>query len=192
MEDNYKVKVKNRSHSPVVYRIDDMNLRREFAGLEEKMIDFEELRRLSYRSGGLILLQDYLVVKDKEALEALNIGVEPEYFYEQDEVDRLLKQGSMDQFLDCLDFAPDGVIDLIKERAVALPLNDVAKRQVLKNKFDYDVNKIMEIRQATMEGNEQQKEKRNTQRRAAVPSQGISNSSETGKTGARRVVIKEG
>lgn len=192
MEDNYKVKVKNRSHSPVVYRIDDMNLRREFAGLEEKMIDFEELRRLSYRSGGLVLLQDYLVIKDKEALEALNIGVEPEYFYEQDEVDKLLKQGSMDQFLDCLDFAPDGVIDLIKERAVALPLNDVAKRQALKNKFDYDVNKIMEVRQATMEGNERQEEKRNTQRRAAVPSQGTSNSSETGKTGARRVVIKEG
>jgi len=33
-------------------------------------------------------------------------------------------------------------------------LNDVAKREILKNKFDYDVNKIMEIRQATMEGNE--------------------------------------
>ena len=190
MEDNYKVKVKNRSHSPVVYRIDDMNLRREFAGLEEKMIDFDELRRLSYRSGGLVLLQDYLVVKDKEALEELNIGVEPEYFYEQQDVDRLLKQGSMDEFLDCLDFAPDGVIDLIKERAVALPLNDVAKREALKDKFDYDVNKIMEIRAATMEGNEQQEQK-STRRRAAAPSKDGKTQSESGKTSARRVVIKQ-
>jgi len=39
-----------------------------------------------------------------------------------------MKTGSLDEFLDCLDFAPEGVTDLIKTLAVELPLNDVAKR----------------------------------------------------------------
>jgi len=36
--------------------------------------------------------------------------------------------GSLDEFLDCLDFAPEGVKDLIKTLSVELPLNDVSKR----------------------------------------------------------------
>jgi len=36
--------------------------------------------------------------------------------------------GSLDEFLDCLDFAPSVIIDMIKVLAVDLPLNDVSKR----------------------------------------------------------------
>ena len=184
MEDNKKVIVKNRSHSPVVYRIQDMgNLRREFSGLEEKKVDFEELRRLSYTHGGLALLKDYLVIKDEEALKELNLNIEPEYFYGKDEVVRLLQTGSMDEFLDCLDFAPAGVIDLIKEYAVTLPLNDVAKRQALKSKLDYDVNKIIEVRQETLEDTEEKEE--------STPTRRVSPKTTETKP-ARRVVIKEG
>ena len=78
----------------------------------------------------------------------------------------------MDEFLDCLDFAPDGVIDLIKQYAVALPLNDVAKREALKNKFDYDVDNVINVIKATKEGQEEQEGKTVTKRRAAVPSKG--------------------
>ena len=170
MEDNQKIRVKNRLHCSVVYHVPDMNnLRREFSGLEEKILTFEELRKLNGTHGGSILLKEDLIVKNKEALEELGLNVEPEYYYEKEDVIKLLQEGSMDEFLDCLDFAPDGVIELIKEYAVSLPLNDVAKREALLEKFDYDVNKIIEVRKATMEG-EEKEEKKVTGRRVEVPS----------------------
>ena len=52
----------------------------------------------------------------------------------------LLKNGSLDEFLDCLDYAPEGVIELIKKFAVQLPLDDYKKRQALKNKTGFDTD----------------------------------------------------
>lgn len=185
MEDSKKLKVRNRSHSSVVYVVPDMNnLRREFSGLEEKIITFEELRKLNGLYGGRRLLENDLVIKDKEALEELNLHVEPEYFYGKEEVDKLLREGSMDQFLDCLDFAPDGVIDLIKSEAVALPLNDVSKREVLLNKLGYDVNKIIEIQKLSSDEDEEKKQNQVSRRRVVVPSE------EKPASSGRRVVIK--
>ena len=66
MDDSTKIKVKNRSHSPVVYIVPDMgNLRREFSGLEEKIVTFEELRKLNGTYGGSVLLREYLVIRDE-------------------------------------------------------------------------------------------------------------------------------
>jgi len=58
---------------------------------------------------------------------------------EQDVIN-LLKNGTLDEFLDCLDFAPVGVIELVKRFAVQLPLADYDKRQALKNKTGFDVD----------------------------------------------------
>ena len=160
MDDSTKIKVVNRLSSPVIYFVPDMNnLRREFHAREEKIVTLEELRKVSYDPGGMVILKDCLIIKDKQAIEELGLHVEPEYFYEKEQVIDLLQNGSMDEFLDCLDFAPDGVIDLIKEQSVALPLNDVAKREVLKEKFGFDVAKIIEIRDITTEGEEETEQK---------------------------------
>lgn len=56
---------------------------------------------------------------------------------EQDIVN-LMKNGSLDEFLDCLDFAPPGVIDLIKKLSVSLPLTDIQKTSALKAKTGFD------------------------------------------------------
>lgn len=188
MEDTYKVKIKNRLNTPVIYHVQEMNgLRREFAGREEKVVTFEELRMLSYTNGGRIILQNYLIIKDPDVIEELGLNVEPEYFYEKEQVIDLLKNGSMDEFLDCLDFAPDGVIDLIKEYAISLPLNDVAKREILKEKLDYDVDKVIEIQKATQEGNEEEAKTPNG-RRVAAPGQGEDGTqTNSGQSRARRV-----
>ena len=86
----------------------------------------KELRKLSYIPGGEVILREYLVIDNKEALdELLNGGVEPEYFYTEDEIKTLLLTGSLDQLMDCLDFAPGGVIDLVKKYAVELKINAV-------------------------------------------------------------------
>jgi hypothetical protein len=60
----------------------------------------------------------------------------------------LLKAGTQDEFLDCLDYAPVGVIDLIKKFAVSLPLTDYDKRQALKAKTGFDVDEAIKNQNA--------------------------------------------
>jgi len=142
MEDNRKVKVINRAgNGSVSYTIPDMgNLQRVFQDGEEKIITFEEVRKLSYIPGGMVLLNEYLVIKDKEVLEELNMSPEQEYYYTKEDIIRLMTEGSLDEFLDCLDFAPEGVLETIKTLSVELPLNDVAKRKAILNKMDFNVD----------------------------------------------------
>jgi hypothetical protein len=66
--------------------------------------------------------------------------VEPEYHMTERDVVGLIKTGSLDAFLDALDFAPVGVIDLIKKLSVEIPLMDMAKRNALKAKTGFDVD----------------------------------------------------
>ncbi len=132
--------VTNRSFSNVCYSITEDNIRREFTPGETKRISYEELEKLSYQPGGKVLLSDYLLIKASEALDNLELAVEPEYNMEAKDVEQLLVSGSLDSFLDCLDFAPEGVLQLVKEISVRLPLNDVAKREAIKEKMGFDVS----------------------------------------------------
>lgn len=58
---------------------------------------------------------------------------------EQDII-KLMQTGSIDEFLDCLDFAPPGVIDLIKKLSVSLPMTDFQKVNALKAKTGFDAS----------------------------------------------------
>jgi len=120
--------VKNRSTSMVVYKIPETNLRREFAPGETKRIPFGELEKLTYQQGGKELLENFLQIVDEAVTKDLNVHREPEYNMSENQVKDLLVSGSLDAFLDALDFAPIGVIDLIKSLAVSLPLTDYNKR----------------------------------------------------------------
>ena len=114
--------------------------------------------------------------------------IQPEYFYEKQQVIQLLKNGSMDEFLDCLDFAPEGVIQLLKNCAVELPLNDVAKREVLLDKLDFDVAKTIDIRKATSQNNSNSSNKASTRR---VVSTEKENSQKKVSSTGRRVIKRE-
>ena len=135
--------VKNRSTSMVVYKIPETNLRREFAPGETKRIPFGELEKLTYQQGGKELLENFLQIVDETVTKDLNVHREPEYNMSESQVRDLLISGSLDAFLDALDFAPIGVIDLIKSLAVSLPLTDYNKRQALKDKTGFDVDKAL-------------------------------------------------
>lgn len=132
--------VMNRSHSTVVYSIPDTNIRRTFAPNEVKKISYSELEQLTFIPGGSNIIAKYLLVPDPKALENLGIYPEQEYFMTEQEIKDLLIKGSYDMFLDCLDFAPEGVLQVIKDLAVHLPLNDVAKREAIKDKLKFDVS----------------------------------------------------
>ena len=132
--------VKNRSDGMVVYSLPEHNIRREFMAGETKKIKYFELEQLSYVPGGRVLMENYLQISDPEALEDLGVQAEPEYFLSEEQVVDLVKNGSIEAFLDCLDFAPDGVINLVKKYAVELPMTDTQKRHALKAKTGFDVD----------------------------------------------------
>jgi len=157
MEKTTLIKVLNRDNGSVVYSIPEMNgLRRVFQAGETKEITFEELEKLSYIPGGMELLEDSLVILDNREAISLILGhVEPEYSYSKDDIIKLMKTGSLDEFLDCLDFAPEGVKDLIKTLSVELPLNDVAKREAIFNKLGFNVDNAIRIKRESSEPTEE-------------------------------------
>lgn len=135
-----KIKVKNRSAGVLVYSIPEDRIRREFQPGETRVVTRDELYKLTYQSGGDIILKDFLQIVDYEKINGIEKAVEPEYFMSERQIEELLKTGSLDAFLDCLDFAPVGVIDLVKKISVILPLENHEKKKALKNKTGFDVD----------------------------------------------------
>ena len=154
IEKDTSIKVKNRDSGTVGYTIPELgNLHRSFSKGETKEITMDELRKLSYISGGKILLQNYLIVQNRDALkELLSDDVEPEYYYGEEEIKKLLLTGSNDQLLDCLEFAPEGVIGLVKDLAVSLKINDISKRNIILEKTGFNVTNAIAINEETIEG----------------------------------------
>jgi hypothetical protein len=140
---NKMMKVKNRSSSMVLYKIPEQNIRRTFMAGETKNITYQELVWLSFQPGGRRLMQEVLQIQDAAVTKELNIRTEPEYNMSEEDVKNLLLYGAMDEFLDALDFAPSGVIDLIKTYSISLPLNDVAKREAIKQATGFDVTAVL-------------------------------------------------
>lgn len=136
-------KVKNRSASRVGYSIPEDGIRRTFAPGEVKNITYNELLKLSYQPGGREMMVQFLQILNDNGLDKLNIHAQPEYYMSEQQIVDLLRTGTMDAFLDALDFAPVGVIDLIKKFAVQLPLNDMNKRKALYEKTGFDVTKAL-------------------------------------------------
>ena len=106
------------------------------------------------------MLRNILMIEDEEALEKLVGDVEPEYHYTESDVENLLLNGSLEQLEDALDFAPLGVIELIKEKAVSLKLSDINKRDAIAKKTEFNVTKA--INNIELEKKAEQEEVNNT------------------------------
>lgn len=144
------VRVKNLTDNPVVYLIPEDNLRRVYGPYEEKNIKEDELQKLFYQPGGAMLLQEFLQVQDKDLAEEFGVDAEVfehEYSWDKDKVDSVLLKENIDVLHDALDFAPEGIIDLIVERAVALDIADINKRELIKKYTGRDVNQMIATKQ---------------------------------------------
>ena len=69
------------------------------------------------------------------------------------------------EFLDALDFAPVGVIDLIKSLSVTVPLYDMQKRAALKQKTGFDVDAAIKHDMEDKEDEQETILKQGTERR---------------------------
>ena len=150
------IKVVNKYNGTVGYNVPDLGVHRNFYPNESKDITFDELEKLSFSPGGEAILKDFLEIQNKEAITKLfATEPEPEYHYTKDDIKKLMQTGTLDQFLDCLDFAPQSVKEIIKDMAVELPLNDVEKRNAIQEKLGFDVNKAIEIKNTKYDGGEE-------------------------------------
>lgn len=151
------IKVTNKGRGITGYVIPDLgNLYREFMPGETKEITMDELRKLSYIPGGKAMLKNYLLIQNEEAVAELLNEVQPEYYYTAEDVKDLLLNGSLDALKDCLDYAPAGTLDLVKKLAVELELNDVKKREAIREMLGFNVTKAIEIEKETNAEEEKQ------------------------------------
>lgn len=141
-----KIRVENRANAIVCYRVPESKIIRRFVPGEVKEIEMGELRQAIQIPGTYRLIESNLIIHNKEAVDELLPNAEPEYFYDKNDVIFLLEQGTVDQLKDALDFAPAGVIDLIKEQAVKTELNDMRKREAILEATNFNVSKAIEIK----------------------------------------------
>lgn len=138
--ENRRLNVKNRGTGNVSYNLPELGIYRDYtAGEIKKGISFNELEKLTYIPGGKKLIEKYLLINDQDVVEELGLHVEPEYYYDEQAVRALLVSGTIEQLLDCLDFAPEGVLDLVKKISIEIKLNDIAKREAIKDKLKFDI-----------------------------------------------------
>lgn len=146
LHDTDKVRVENRDNSVVGYVVPETKILRRFNAYETKEITMGELRQMIQDRGCYNIVKNHLIIHNKEAVTELLPGIEPEYFYNAKDVDFLLTRGSLDQLLDALDFAPEGVVNLIKDEAVNIDLNDMRKREAILEKTGFNITKAIEIK----------------------------------------------
>ena len=179
--ENKMIKVTNRSRGSVGYMIPDMNnLQRRFEYGETKMIPEEEIRKLDWTPGGHVLIKDYLKIEDAKLIEELLHEVEPEYNYTEKEIKELLLGNDMDAFMDCLDFGPDGVIDLMKDLAVKLEIPDVRKRDAISKRTNSNIDNMIKLNQMSKEEDKEPVETK--QRRTAGLAQVEGSTNKDGRT----------
>ena len=142
-----KIRVENRDNTLVGYIVPETNIIRRFEAYETKELTMGELRQMMQVKGHRNIVKNHLIIHNKEAVEELMPGAEPEYYYNTKDVDFLLTKGTVDQLLDALDFAPEGVVNLIKDEAVKVKLDSMDKRKAILDKTGFDVTKAIEIRQ---------------------------------------------
>ena len=144
------VEVTNRNNGTTGYTLNS-GMERIFNINETKKVPLEELQEVEAMPGGEYLLRNYLMIKDKTALDYLNVEPEPEYFYTENEIKELLLNGSLDQLEDCLNFAPQGVLDILKDKAVSLEIPDMRKRDLISKKLGFNIDNAIKIEKAFKE-----------------------------------------
>lgn len=178
--DNRMVKISNRSAGVISYRIPEDNIYRLLQPGEPREVTVDELQKLAYQPGGGALLADYILIHNPEVVESTGVHIEPEYFMTDERVIDLIKNGSLDAWLDCLDFAPEGVKDMIKKYSVSVPLSDYEKRNALQEKLGFNVDAAIQYEKEKQ--TEYKEEDKSTERRTKTKEETAENPTTTRRT----------
>lgn len=168
------VPVTNRDNGLVCLKLSNNKLI-EFNQGQTRKVSIDDLIEANSSTGNRVILRDYLVIQDKEALDILEMEPEPEYFYSEKEIRKLLSEGTLEQLEDCLNFAPGGVIDLLKDIAVEIKLPDTRKRELIAKKTGFNIDNILYVKkQLETEVEEKPKEEKASRKAAPISADGAS------------------
>ncbi len=155
MDGNTKVPVKSRTEGSVAYKLDSMRVSRSWPKTGSVLqISLDELKELMVQPGGEYILRNLVIIENEEArLDILGGDVQPEYNYTEKEIQYLLYEAEDNALLDCLDYAPIGVLELIKQYSLEKLPNTTAKTKAVNQRLGIDLNKIAELISEKDEGN---------------------------------------
>ena len=169
-EQNEQIAVQNLTDNDVIYIDNDGGINRRiiFRGGQTIMLPKDMLERMRYDRGGERLITDYLSVKDDTIREEVGIPADQiEYDWEVKDVDDCLTNGSIDALKDALEFAPQAIRDLIIVRAVALPINDRQKAEVISEMTGRNIEAMITNKEAVEKQNGENGDTKSAGRRVA-------------------------
>lgn len=150
--DDTLVEVRNLTDLPVTLYNPDKNLRITFAKNQTRKFKAGDIREWNFLKGIHVLFTEYLSVQNKELAEEIGVSdqvLEYEYQWTPEDVRNLLVGGTLEELEDVLNCAPLGIIETIVDQAVEIRLNDVAKRNLIKEHTGKDITKKLEIKDRT-------------------------------------------
>lgn len=148
LKDTTLVPVRNMVDHKVVYTIPELNRRVVFEPFQEKKVPAGELRALNYAAGGEVLLHNYICVKSNDLREEFNIPSDQvEYDWTLEDIHRILEDLNtpIEELEDALDFAPDGIRELIVDSAVNWKIPDSNRRKIISKMTGVNIDKKIEF-----------------------------------------------
>lgn len=142
--DDKLIPVTNFMNHKVVFALPEYNRRYAFNAYEKKQIPAGQLRALNSSNGGHVLLMDYLHVGSVPLAHELGVPEDCiEYNWTKTDVDNCLLKEPIEVLEDALDFAPKGIVEMLKDRAVELEIADNNKRTAIFEATGADITNII-------------------------------------------------
>lgn len=133
----------------VTYTLADPQVTRTWRPNELKILTFHELYQLMNHPGGAVLLKERLQIRDNKVRTALQLPLDPEYLYTEEDAKNLAINGTEEEILDALEFGPLGLGSMIKHHAI-LHTNSLDRLNFFNTLFSMN---IQEIRNAAADEN---------------------------------------
>lgn len=137
-----KVLVQNLTNDDITYIDNDGGVERRiiFRGQQSQWLPREMVERMTYDHGGSVLIKHYLSVKDDGIREEIGVPEDQiEYDYTQEDIVEMLQTNYQDKIADALDFGPEGIVEMIVDQAVALPITDTSTMELISNKTNKNI-----------------------------------------------------
>lgn len=145
ISDDSLITIENMVGHDISYTITSLGVHRKIMPGISIRVKAQELRALYAEPGGEVMLRNYLRVCDKQMQQEFGIPESQiEYNWTTADIDDVLLNKPEEYLLDALDFAPDGIIEQIKQRAIELELPDNNKRKDIMNRTGVNITKNIE------------------------------------------------
>ena len=145
VQDNEKVRLRNLTKNPAVYVTPATGIRREIPPLGYIEVTAGEVRECSYDNGCSVLLKNYVQVCNRELARELGVSDDTvEYNWTDKDVTAAVTTADIDVLLDALDFAPAGIKQAIVDKAVALEIPDMTRREAIEKAMHVNISRMIE------------------------------------------------